>query len=394
VPINPNPVSAPVPVSSQAPPKPEAEQARPGDRRDAIQRAFDRAEKAEPRKARMGDNNPPEPMEREKPKRDPGPPIDLKKRPDDQPATSERSREPQPRQQGRFVPREQQAPGAQQNTALRQAPRLPVDTPYRDPPRRWDEASKAAWHATPEPIRAAVHRSHQELGQAYQQYRGDHEVMNTIRPFHEMASQHGTTLERALNNYVSMEQKLRSDPIGGIDIIISNLNLRTSDGKKLTSQDVAWHILNQSPEQNKLVQQQNAQTAQSHQIGQLHQMVQTLAKGIGQMQYEKKFTNTRSALDQYANKHPRFDELGDLIEHEIKLGFDLDTAYRRAELLRPSTHAAQTRTQAPQTRSPDRSIHGAPAGGPQKNGHARRTEKPVGRREAIANAMKRANGSL
>ena len=43
--------------------------------------------------------------------------------------------------------------------------------------------------------------------------------------YHEMAQQHGTTLDRALNNYVTMEQKLRQDVIGGLDIIVNNLNL-------------------------------------------------------------------------------------------------------------------------------------------------------------------------
>ena len=215
--------------------------------------------------------------------------------------------------------------------------------------------------------------------------------MNTIRPFHQMATQQGTTLDRALGNYVSMEQKLRADVIGGLDVIIHNLNLRAPDGSKLGLRDIAWHILNQSPEQHKLVQNTNAQSAQSQQIGRLHQMVNTLATGIQRMQYAQQFTQTRGALDRYADAHPRFDELGDLIENEIKLGFDLDTAYKRAELLRPA-HAAQTRSTTAQTRPPGKSISGAPSG--PSNGSARRPEKPVGRREAIASAIKRVNGSL
>lgn len=393
-PINPNPVNPPPPVGSQSPEKPAED--RPVSRRDAIQRAFDRAEKErgkiEPAKARMGHNQPPEEtkVERSKPKTDPGAPIDLKKRPDDQP-----KHEPQPREQGRFAPRAQD--GAQPQPGRQQArgAELPVDAPYRAAPPRMHQRAKQEWSTTPESVRGEVHRMHADFAKAYDRYRGDHEVMKTIRPFHEMATQHGTTLERALSNYTSMEQKLRQDVVGGLDIIVSNLNLRTEDGKRVTLQDVAWHILNQSPEQSKLVQTQNATHAQAQQIGQLHQMINTLAQGVGQLHYERKFTHTRSALDQYANKHPRFDELGDLIENEIKLGFDLDTAYRRAELLRPATRAAQTRTSTPsaQTRTPDRSIHGGPDAGP-SNGTSRRPDKPVGRREAIANAMKRVNGSL
>lgn len=403
-PINPNPVNTPTPIGPQTPEAPAED--RPVSRRDAIQRAFDRAEKERgtvpPAKARMGHNQPPEdtPLERDrsKPKSDPGAPLNLRKRPDDQ-SKAEPKREPTPRaEHGHFAARAQDGaqpqPGRQQEqpTQYRQ---LPEGAPGRDPLPRMTPKAKADWHGTPDSVRVDVHRMHKEFGEAFLRYRGDHQIMNTIRPFAEMAHQHGTTLERALSNYTQMENKLRQDVVGGLDIIVSNLNLRSQDGRKLTLADVAWHVLNQTPEQSKLVQTQNATNAQAQQIGQLHQMVNSLAQGIGQLHYERKFTHTRSALDQYADKHPRFDELGDLIENEIKLGFDLDTAYRRAELLRPAKTAAQTRTSttSAQTRTPDRSIHGGPDAGP-SNGTSRRHDKPVGRREAIANAMKRINGSL
>jgi hypothetical protein len=105
------------------------------------------------------------------------------------------------------------------------------------------------------------------------------------------------------------------------------------------------------------------------------------------MHHQQQFTYTRSHVDQFADKHPRFDELGDLIETELKLGFNLETAYRRAELLRPTTHAAQTRPTSAQTRTPDKSISGSPDVSP-SNG-ASRDRKPVGRREAIQNAIRR-----
>jgi hypothetical protein len=255
--------------------------------------------------------------------------------------------------------------------------------------------AKAEWAATPEKVRGEVYRMHQEFDGAYQRYRGDHETMNSIRPFHQMAQEHGTTLDRALTNYVTMENKLRSDVIGGLDIIVNNLNLRTPDGRRLGLRDVAYHVLNQSPEQTKLVQQSNAQTAQSHQIGQLSQMVNTLAQGIQQMQHREKFVQTRSAVDVFADdgNHPRFDELGDLIEAELKNGYSLEDAYRRAELLRPGTRAPQKGTPSAQTRNSDRSIYGSPDAGP-SNGTQRRQGPPPGRREAISNAIKRVGGQF
>jgi hypothetical protein len=380
--INETPVNPPTPIGSQAPEKPAAEA-----RKESIKAAFDRAnnpqktkpaEKPAPKaaEAKPGHNQPPEETEK----------LDLKKRPSDPPRA----------EGGRFAPHAQGAQNtaqAQANGAQTQARNaLPENTPYREPPPRFSEGGKSDWANTSENVRGDVYRMHQEFNKAYQQYRGAHEAFQPIAHFHQMAQEHGTTLDRALHNYVSMEHKLRQDLVGGLDIIVNNLNLRTADGQKLGLRDVAYHILNQSPEQHKLVQNQNAQSAASQQIGALHQEVAGLKNALHQMHNAQQFTYTRSAVDQFAESHPRFDELGDLIENELKFGFDLETAYRRAELLRPATHAAQTRTASAQTRPIDRSISGAPAG--PSNGTGRDQKKPVGRREAISNAMKRVSGAL
>jgi len=388
VPINQNPVSTPAPIGSQAPDK----VAEASSRRESIQKAFAKARTdnpPQPRRAKIGDNQPPEAIDREKPT------IDLKKRPDDQPQVkaADKPKEQRDRaEHGHFAPREKSPdPSANQQGVQTKHSQLPEGTPYREPPPRLHERAKAEWATTPESVRGEMHRMHTEFARAYQRYKPEVEAFQAVKPYHELARQQGTTLDRALNNYVSMESKLRADPVAGLDTIVNNLNLHTPDGQRIGLRDIAWHVLNQSPEQHQLLQAQNSQSAQSQQIGQLHQAVSTLASGIQQMQYQARFSQTRSALDRYADAHPRFDELGPLIEQEIKLGFDLDTAYRRAEMLRPATHAAQTRTPTAQTRTAAKSISGAPAG--PSNGVARR-DKPVGRREAIASAIKRANGSL
>ena len=414
--VNPNQTTAPQPVGPQAPDKPvgdvKGSEHRPQSRREAIQKAFERARTENPPKAadaKIGHNQPPEEtkVERREKAREKLEPIDLKKRPTEQPTPRDRG------EHGHFAPRaqnaqtrdapqqqreQQTAPDAQRATTQQQqrAPQLPETAKFRNPPQRMGDHAKNEWHTTPESVRAEVYRMHSEFDAGFKRYKGDHETMKTIRPYEAMAKEHGTTLERALNNYVGMEQKLRKDVVGGLDIIVSNLNLRTPEGHKLTLRDIAYHVLNQSDDQHKLMQAQNAQTAQSQQIGQLHQMVNTLASGIKQMQYQQQFAHTRTAIDHYAEKHPRFDELADLIEQEIKLGFDIDAAYQRADRLRPATHAAQTRTNGngTQPRTVDRSIHGAPDVAP-SNGASRRTDgKPVGRREAIANAIKRVNATI
>ena len=386
--INPAPVTPPAPLGPQAPDKP-VEERRPESRRESIQRAFDKASKDKPKpteaKAKIGHNQPPEETDK----------IDLK-----QPPKRELHREggrfaKAPDQPGKSQELPGQVPG--QPAGQQRVNPLPATDPYREPPSRWVDEAKVEWAAAPAKVREEVHRMAHEFDGAYRKYRGDHETMNSIRHFHDMAQQHGTTLDRALHNYVSMENKLRSDVVGGLDVIVNNLNLQARDengqSRKLTLRDVAYHILNQSPEQHRITQTNNVAQAAQHQIGALHQEVSGLKQALQQMHTGLQFNHTRSAVDQFADAHPRFDELGDLIEQELQFGFDLHTAYQRAERLRPETTTAQTRVPAPaQTRS-DKSISGAPDSGP-SNGKQRKSGKVPTREEAIADAIRRVNGSM
>jgi hypothetical protein len=395
VPINQNPVANPQPVGDQAPEKPvdgvDRGHGRPETRRESIRKAFERANTPEkertpaPRKADQKAAK----AERAEKATEPG--LDLRKPPQDRYREGGRfARAPE----GTATPQADPAVNQQpQQTARKPSAPLPETAPYREPPGRWNEAGKAEWSAAPESVRGEVYRMAKEFDGAYKTLRGDHDTMNTIRHFHEMATQHGTTLDKALNNYVSMEQKLRTDLVGGLDVIVNNLNLRTSDGRKLGLRDVAYHILNQSPEQHKLIQQQNSQQAAQSQIGSLHREVEDLKSTIQQLHTGLQFNHTRSQVDVFADSHPGFDELGDLIEQELHFGFSLEEAYQRAARLRPpTTRAAQTRNTPAQTR-PDKSISGAPDTGP-SDGQRRRSDKPVGRREAIQRAIQRVNGGV
>jgi hypothetical protein len=405
VPINQNPVNAPNPIGSQAPQAPvgdlKGSEHRPQSRREAIQAAFDRAnnpqraarpaEKPTPKaaEAKSGHNQPPEETEK----------FDLKKRPSDLPRGD----------RGQFAPRTQDAP--QMRTQMRDGAdnakgmngtqqegsthTLPENSPFREPPPRMAEHAKKDWANTPDSVRGEVGRMHHEFNRAYEFYRADHEAFKPLRGFHELAQRQGTTLAKAVNNYVTMEQKLRADPIGGLDLIIHNLGMTDpATGKQIDLRDVAYHVLSRSPEQLRQVQQGNQQQAAGQQIGALHQEIQGLKSHLAQMHTVQQFHQTRSAVDQFADSHPRFDELGDLIQNEINLGFDLETAYRRAELLRPGTHAAQTRNPSAQTRTTDRSISGAPSDVTASNAASRRPrEASRSPREAVQRAIA-ANGRL
>jgi hypothetical protein len=402
VPISSDQTQSPNPLSNQAPDK------APPSRREAIQAAFDKATRQQdakakglhleakneapkrnppPAEAKAGHNRPPEPTEKEG--------INLKKRPDEQPRG----------ERGQFAPRAAQTPpekertdngssnGAFQMREQKQPEQLPENTPFREPPQRMADHAKAEWARTPEPVRGEIHRMHKEFSDAYNQLRPVADAFQPIARYHQMAQQHGTTLERALHNYTSMEQKLRQDVVGGLDVIVNNLGMKSPDGQPIGLRDIAYHVLSQSPEQLRQVQMGNTQTAAGQQIGALHQEIEGLKSQLYQMHTAQQFSYTRAQVDQFAASHPRFDEIGAQIKNELDLGYDLETAYRRAELLQPATHAAQTREATPsaQTRPADRSISGSPGGA--APAASRRSEKPVGRREAIEHAISRVRGA-
>jgi hypothetical protein len=277
----------------------------------------------------------------------------------------------------------------------REYKRLPPHAPFAEPPQRISESARRDWADTPETVRGDIHRMHHEFGRAYQQYRGAAEAFQPIAKYHQMAQQHGTTLEKALNNYTGIEQKLRADPLAGLETIVYNLGLTDpQSGKRIDLRDIAYTVLSQSPEQLQQLKMGNQQTAASQQIGALHQEIAGLKNYLGQMHNQQQFASNRSQVDQFAATHPRIDEqvFGTVVANELKLGFDLDTAYRRAELLVPATHAAQTGTTSAQTRPVDRSIHGNPDVAP-SNGASRRPQKASGSpREAAQNAMNRYAG--
>jgi len=385
-----SPASPPQPVGSQAPQKsPERiEFERNASRRESIQKAFDKAKQ----------------------------PQQTAKAPDAKPGADKQPQQAQPQQKqppaqdkapaqqrgdgGRFVsadPNKQQGQQPAQPVTPQKFQPLAENAPFRDAPGRFSEAAKADWHGVPESVRGATHQMIKQIEDGYQQYRRGAESFQNIADFDDLAQRSGTNLRQALTNYVSMESKLRSDVVGGLDMIINNLGLKDPrTGQRIGLRDVAYHVLSMSPEQLQLNSTRNSSQSQDLKMGQLHQMVESLAQTVQGMQYHQQFTQHRTSIDNFATDHPRFDELADLIKEEVEHGYPLDQAYSRADRLRPDpnpqTRAAQTRNTSAQTRNEvDKSIHGSsPTHAPAAMG-----KKPiVSRRDAIANAVRKVRGSL
>ena len=273
VPINPNPVNQPNPVGPQAPERPQEQRSQTA--RDAVQAAFERAKNPPQRQARPPADNKPaaKPAEakaghnnlaggdrqaarsQEAPRGAAGP----------APRRARPVCAPRPRPEG-DAKAHNGTPTESSNRILQAQSenKLPPHAPFAEPPARISEAARRDWATTPETVRGDVHRLHQEAEGIYRRYRGDFETMETIRPFHQMAQQHGTTLQKALNNYTTMEAKLRADPIAGLDVIVNNLGLKGPNGEAARPARCRLRPSSVSPRrQLRQLQQGNQQVAAS-----------------------------------------------------------------------------------------------------------------------------------
>lgn len=411
VPVSVDTVNLPNAVGPQAPEHPTD---KTSGRREAIQKAFERAQNPKAKEsqparkpapkaaeAKVGHNQPPEKTED----------FDLRKRPKGE--VSQDSAPPRERgDHGHFAPRSG-AQNAQQSTAQINAinarpgaypknqqgqvvnyhpnySRLHPQAPYREPPNRFAVHAKHDWQHAPESVRGEVDRMYNEFHKAYKYFKADHDEMNTLRPFQKLAKACGTTMVKALSSYVSLEDKIRKNPLAGIDTVVTNLGLKTAEGQPISFRDICYYVATMTPEQYSQIQHHNAQIASNTQIAQARNEIAQLKQAWANSQAQQAFHYTRAGVDNYASTHPRLDELGDLIEQEIKHGYDLDTAYRRANLLRPPTHAAQTRNPSAQTRpATDRSISGSPGS---SNGSRPAGKPSASPRDAVRNAISRMQG--
>ena len=315
---------------------------------------------------------------------------------------SDQEKTERPRDRGRFVSaKSAEAPPATEagrpgeQPAQRYAP-LAETAPYRDPPPRFSDAAKADWAGVPESVRGATDLVMRQYEQGIQQYRQVAEAFQEVGDYYHQARQDGTNLRTVLDNYTGMERKLRGDLFGGLELIIHNLGMQHPDGRRVTAHDVAAAYLQQSPEQRRLTQQGNYAQAQHAQLQQIQQEQQRLATHFQQMQYQQRFSQSRSMIDQFADSHPGFDERSDLIKQELDHGYPLHVAYERAMKLRPgngSTQAAQTRNTSAQTRDEiDRSISGAPTNGAAAS--YRTPKKSGSNREALSTALRRVRSGV
>ncbi len=270
-------------------------------------------------------------------------------------------------------------------------PRQSERRDYPEPPSRFLPREKELWRNAPLPVQQAVARTLQENETEISQYRQSHQEYETLRPFVERAKAGGTDLKTALESYVGMEDKLRSNPAEGFRTILANMNMQPYQaiGSILQAFGVPPHIaakhLADNPHMYAPQQSQPQQIQQTQQVPQQLPEVQQLQKQVEEMRQQQILDTVVAPFRQSLGENDRFLELQDDIAFFLNSGKipsslspieRLEAAYDMAERINPSSHTRQAAPQqfeedpetTPQRRAePDlngtKSVKGAPSGG-------------------------------
>lgn len=333
VPIE-NTASAPSPIDSSGPeraPEPVVEQKPSASPREALDKAFAKVEA--------------------KGKETEAKPVDTKPE-----VKAEAKPDPKPRDEtGKFASKQiedakkQAAPAADlQQRAQAQQTEPIKQTNYAEAPKGYSDAAKAEWDNTPEAVRGDAHRRQGELEKGINQYR---EIVEPLKPYLQRAQQSGTTIDKALEQYVGIEDLLRRDLFAGLERIIANTGVKNQDGRPATLRDIAGAIVGQPTDQALAQNDQAMQQmrAENHALKQENDAL----KQENQARFE---SENLTRVTSFAEKHPRFEELSNEIALEVKMiqqfqpeiDHDqlLEMAYRRADRLNPAATVPNP-TQAP-----------------------------------------------
>lgn len=261
----------------------------------------------------------------------------------------------------------------------------PVITPELKAPPRFAKAAQDAWGQTPEPVRQEVERALTELSQGIEKYKPFVEAFEPIRKYHDMATQSGTTLDRALDAYVGIEQAWRQSPSHGFVAVCRNMGVEPTQMLQAVAQGLnganASVPRGDSPEVAALKQE----------LSQLKEKFGTVEKTVTESQQQYKQRESQMTVESFAKSNPHFDELATDIAQMLETGYakDLPDAYGKALRLNPEVSAKIEAAKKPavdpaQTRGKAAlSITGSPA-----TGSTPESRKPAGSiRDALNNAM-------
>jgi hypothetical protein len=242
------------------------------------------------------------------------------------------------------------------------------------PPAQFLPRAKEKWATVDPDIQGEVHRMRENYEKGIEAAREDREFRKSVRQYEEMATQAGTTLAGALENYVRIDRELRTNPENALKSILASINM--------TPESYAQHVMGQVQQR-----QQNPQAyAQSQQTQSLQQEIQALKsqlQQVTQMTQEQQEQARLEAVTQnviapFIEEHPRYHELeGDIafflnsgkIPSNLSERERLEAAYDMAERINPAGHAsteqltAAQNAQRPKNPAGSKSVKGSPSYG-------------------------------
>lgn len=241
--------------------------------------------------------------------------------------------------------------------------------------------AKEKWGSVDPDVQGEVHRMRENYEKGIEAAREDREFRKSVRHFEDMAKQAGTTLSGALENYVRIDQELRTNPEQALSKILQSINL--------TPESYAQYIMGQKQqrEQNPQAYAQNQQTQSlQQQVQQLQSQLQQVTQLTQQQQEQAKLELvTNNIIAPFAEEHPRYHELEEDIAFFLNSGKipsnlserqRLEAAYDMAERINPVGYGSAEQVspaqhaQRPINPAGSKSVRGAPSSGataPTKN---------------------------
>ena len=263
---------------------------------------------------------------------------------------------------------------AKPETAPEVAAEPAPETALRPPP-GWSPAAKVAFSNLDPAVQQAVAKREQEVNQGFAKLA----EYKPIERFNEMAKQSGTTLDRALENYVGMETRLRQDFPAGIVELCQRQGIHPV---ALAKQILARNGV--APSEGQAGEVPPHQTGPGIDLAPIHQELNALKSYVQQQQE----AGVQTEIQRFASdaKHTFFENVKADMGRLINSGYaeSLEDAYEKACWANPEIRPLLIKQQstvsdvsaraaaATQARAASRSITGSPipnasAKGPQSS---------------------------
>lgn len=255
-----------------------------------------------------------------------------------------------------------------------------------DPPARFVAEAKTAWAATPDPVKAEVHRTIKNLEAGITEHAKRWEP---LKEYDDLAKKSGTTLDRALKEYIGIDKQLGENFPAAMQRICAN--------KGVDIRAFAADVLQLPPaarQQLRIGGQPQAAPVASPEVLDLRRKVAALEQQVtgvtGNIQ-QRQSAETERQVSEFAADKPLFSELSaQIAAHIANSGLSLPDAYAKAyddftAMAERAGFSTRTQSPVPQPRVQNpgsKSIKGAPG-----LGSSPATRKPSSSiREAILRA--------